>query len=54
MKEKIEIVPKCEIEKRLEAEGSIRIGNEYQVTQIPNKQNDYDESIQGKCLWDPL
>ena len=48
-----EIVPKTEIEKRLEAEGSIRLGKDYQATDIPNKQDDYDEPLQGKCLWDP-
>ena len=30
-----EIVPKTEIEKRLEAEGSIRLGKDYQATDIP-------------------
>ena len=48
-----EIVPKTEIEKRLEAEGSIRLGNDYQATNIPDKEEKYDAEIQGKCLWDP-
>ena len=43
---------KTELERRLEAEGTIRIGNDYQVSCIPSvgDKGDTDES---QCFWSP-
>ena len=44
-----------EIEQRLDAEGTIRIGENYQATDIPISNGSISDSNseQSHCLWDP-
>ena len=43
---------KTDIERRLETEGTIRLGENFQVAQLP-KLGDDDHQDESMCFWEP-
>merc|ERR1739838_142387 len=43
---------KTDIERRLETEGTIRLGENFQVAQLP-KLGDEDHQDESMCFWEP-